>query len=511
MRPAAHILIVEDEGLVAEEIALRIEQMGHVVSGVVDNAGDAFEHARTIRPDMALLDINIKGAHSGLEIARRFRDEFHVPVVFLTAHADPATLLQATDAEPFGYVVKPFDERTLAATVETALRRYRAEEKLSKMEHWLAATMTSIGDGVIATDRDFHVSFINPVAEQLCGIPPGSALGRPVAEVFRIGCAGGRSVMDVIAEATSESLVVGLDECQLYAADGATVPIDDTVAPIRDESGNVGGVVIVFRDARQRQHYEQELLRLNAELEDTVRRRTAQLQAVNQELASFSYSIAHDLRAPLRAINGFASLVVQQHGTTLDDEGRRLLEVVVSRAGQMGRMIDDYLKLSGLSRVALNRRPLNMTALAREAWTLAADGVMPLPELQLGDLPAIEGDQDLVRQVWVNLLSNAIKFARGVAKPLVRVSSAIEAGTVCYCIEDNGIGFDPSQASKLFRVFERLHTQQEVEGNGVGLCIVQRIVHRHEGDITISGKPGQGACVKFWLPRTVAARTVSST
>jgi PAS domain S-box-containing protein len=366
MRPA-HVLIVEDEGLVAEEIALHVRRMGHSVSAVVDNASDAFACARTVRPDMALLDINLKGALSGIDVARRFRSEFGVPVIFLTAHADPATLQQATEAEPFGYIVKPFDQRTLAATLETALRRHAAETKLAKMEHWLAATMSSIGDGVIATDREFHVSFINPVAERLCGWPNGSALGRAVADVLRLRGAHVASVEEVIAEATSESLVIGLAECELQTADGTILPIDDTVAPIRDESGKVGGVVIVFRDARERKQHEEELRRLNTELEEQVRRRTAQLQAANHELASFSYSIAHDLRAPLRAINSFATLVMDRHGTALDGEGRRLLEVVVSRAGQMARMIDDYLKLSGLSHVALSRKRLDMTQLAREA------------------------------------------------------------------------------------------------------------------------------------------------
>jgi PAS domain S-box-containing protein len=475
--------------------------MGHAVSAIVDNAADAFECVRAVRPDMALLDINIKGAQSGIQIARRFRNEFGVPVVFLTAHADPETLQQATDAEPFGYIVKPFDQRTLAATLETALRRHAAERKLEKMEHWLAATMSSIGDGVIATDRDFHVSFINPVAERLCGWPNGSALGRAVADVFRLHGANVRSVEEVIAEATSESLVIGLDECELETAAGTTLPIDDTVAPIRDESGKVGGVVIVFRDARERKQHEQELVRLNTELEEQVRRRTAQLRAANHELASFSYSIAHDLRAPLRAINGFATLVMERHGTALDSEGRRLLEVVVSRAGQMGRMIDDYLKLSGLSHVALNRRLLDMTQLAREAWAIASEGRERIAELQLSELQQVEGDENLIRQVWVNLLSNAVKFSRSAARPIVRVYGSVEARGACYFVEDNGVGFDPAQASKLFRVFERLHTQQEFEGNGVGLCIVQRILHRHEGDITIDAKPGEGACVKFWLPR----------
>lgn len=497
----ANILIVEDEGLVAEEIALRVRQMGHRVAAIVDNAADAFAFVGAVRPDMALLDINIRGETSGIEVARSFRHKFDVPVVFLTAHADSKTLQEATDTEPFGYVVKPFDQRVLAATLETALRRRRAEEKLAKMEHWLSATMTSIGDGVIATDREYHVSFINPVAERLCGWPNGSALGRPVTEVYRIRGESCARLEEKIDEAIRDSIAINLDQCELEANNGDALPIDDTLAPIRDEEGRVGGVVIVFRDARERKRHEQELLRLNTELDEKVQRRTAQLQAANNELASFSYSIAHDLRAPLRAVNAFASLLLQEHGKVLDAEGQRLLDIVIRSASRMARMIDDYLKLSGLSHVALTRTAIDMNALAREAWAQVTIGLPRVPELEIGDLPPAYGDENLIRQVWVNLLGNAVKFTSAAEHPRVRVSGRTEESTVRYAIEDNGVGFDPAHASKLFRVFERLHTQQEFEGNGVGLCIVQRILHRHEGDITVAGRLGNGVRVNFWLSR----------
>jgi PAS domain S-box-containing protein len=369
------------------------------------------------------------------------------------------------------------------------------------MEHWLAATMSSIGDGVIATDRDFRVNFINPVAESLCAMPAAAALGRPIIEVFRLRGPRCTALDELIEHATHSGLAVQLDECELERADGTALAIDDTVAPIRDASGKVGGVVVVFRDARERQRHEQEMRNLNAELEDKVRRRTAQLQAANHELASFSYSIAHDLRAPLRAINGFASLVMTEHGASLGEEGHRLLDVVVTRAAQMSRMIDDYLRLSGLSHVQLLTRELDMTQCARDAWASVTAGLERVPELQLEELPRVRGDEGLIRQVWVNLLSNAAKFSREATQPRVRVSAEVEPAQVRYRVEDNGVGFDPAQASKLFRVFERLHTRHEFEGEGIGLCIVQRILHRHEGDVTIRGVPGGGATVEFTLPR----------
>lgn len=496
----ARILIVEDEGLVAEEIAMRVQRVGHEIAGVVDNAAAAFESARRSRPDMALVDINLKGALSGIEIAKRFRAEYDVPVIFLTAHADPGTLREATATEPFGYIVKPFEERVLAATLETALRRREAEMRLASMERWLAATMSSIGDAVIATDAEYRISFMNRTAERLCGYAAREAYGLPAGEVFKLRCTANGGLWEAIEHAMRERAAVDLEGCLLETRDGC-IPIDKTLAPIQDAAGNVSGIVIVFRDATQRKRYEAQLRELNAQLEEKVRRRTAQLEAANAELASFSYSIAHDLRAPLRAINGFAQRVLHDHSHSLDGEGRRLLQVVTSRAAQMSKMIDDYLQLSGLSRMDLQYKALDVTRLAQEAWSDAIAGVARPPLLQLEPLPATRGDERLMRQVWINLLSNAVKFTRTVDEPRVRVSGWEEGRFVHYRVEDNGVGFDPAQAAKLFRMFERLHTQSEFEGSGIGLCTVQRIVHRHEGDVTIEGAPGRGARVDFWLPK----------
>lgn len=498
------ILIVEDEGLIAAEIALRVGQLGHSVAATVDNAADAFECAAVLQIDMALVDINIKGPLNGIEIARRFRSSFDVPVIFLTAHADAATLKDATQTEPFGFLIKPFDKRALAAALATGLRRRHAEQQLAKIERWLAATMTSIGDGVIATDNDYRVVMINPVAERLGGWSHDAVIGKSVAEIFRIQDPAGDCVIDMIDRAVSSGAAINIDDRMLLRADGSQLPIDDTISPIRDEHGKLNGVVIVFRDATLRREHDRQLAQMNAELEEKVRRRTAQLEAANAELATFSYSIAHDLRAPLRAIIGFASRVVADHSSTLDPEGKRLLDVVTSRAGTMARMIDDYLRLSGLAQVGLAGRQLDMNRLAREAWAAATDGVSNPPVLEVECLPDAYGDESLIRQVWMNLLANAVKFTRTTPAARVRITGAAEDRKIRYCVEDNGIGFDPGHAAKLFRVFERLHAQAEFEGNGIGLCIVQRILHRHEGDIAIEGQPGKGARVQFWLPYRVA-------
>jgi two-component system cell cycle sensor histidine kinase/response regulator CckA len=320
---APSILVIEDESLVAEELSMRLQQLGYAVGGIVDNGADAFSYVSILKPDLALVDIHIKGPLTGIEVARRFRGEFDVPVVFLTAHADASTLKEATATEPFGYIVKPFDKRSLAATLETAMRRRRAEEKLAKMERWLAATMNSIGDAVITIDNELRVSFINPPAERLTGWTQAEAVGCPAIEVFHIRTPSGETLANVIEQSTREGIIINLDEATLTTRDGRAIPIDDSVAPIRDDAGRMTGLVIVFRDASARKRHEQQIQRLNAELEDKVRLRTAQLEAVNQDLAAFAHSIAHDLRAPLRAINAYATRVAEEHADALPSEGQR--------------------------------------------------------------------------------------------------------------------------------------------------------------------------------------------
>ncbi|HEY0939821.1 MAG TPA: ATP-binding protein [Steroidobacter sp.] len=498
---APSILVVEDESLVAEELSMRLRQLGYDVGGVVDNAADAFSYVSVVRPDLAVVDIHIKGNLTGIDVARRFRTDFDVPVVFLTAHADSATLKDATSTEPFGYIVKPFDKRSLAATLETAVRRRRAEQKLAKMERWLAATMNSIGDAVITIDSELRVSFFNPVAERLSGWTQADAIGKPATEVFNIRLTSGATFASIIEQAMREGIVLNIDEATLTRRDGSTTSIDDSVAPIRDESGRMTGLVIVFRDASVRKMHEQQIRQLNGQLEEKVRLRTAQLEALNDDMSSFAHSIAHDLRAPLRAINAFASRIVSEHSSGLSGEGQRLLQVVTTQAMHMSTMVDDYLRLSGLTRVGLAHEQIDMTELAKEAWAVAITGVPESPALHLQSLPPTYGDRGLLRQVWANALSNAVKFTRDAVSPEVRITGREDDKVVRYCIEDNGIGFDPAHGGKLFRVFERLHGQDGYEGNGVGLCIMQRIVHRHEGEITIDGQPGKGARLEFWLPR----------
>lgn len=247
---------------------------------------------------------------------------------------------------------------------------------------------------------------------------------------------------------------------------------------------------------------EDELRRLNLELEQRVSARTEQLASVNKELEAFSYSVSHDLRAPLRAIAGFANLLIKDHGEDLNKEARRKLEVIVGESHRMGVLIDDLLAFSRLGRKTMQSAELDMTELVRgvhEALVQQHQGTSV--DFRLGVLPRGNGDRVLLGQVWTNLLSNAFKFSSRREQPLVEVNAITDEKEHIYFVRDNGVGFDPRYQSKLFEVFQRLHDASEFTGTGVGLALVQRIISRHGGRVWAEGRPDAGATFYFTLPK----------
>ncbi len=242
---------------------------------------------------------------------------------------------------------------------------------------------------------------------------------------------------------------------------------------------------------------ETEVRALNADLE----RRAAQLEAANKELESFSYSVSHDLRSPLRAIDGFSTMLEEDYAHRLDDEGRRVLATIRESAQRMGQLIEDLLQLSRLGRKPMSAGDIDMTALAAEALKELQAGAPTPARCMIEPLPAARCDPSLLRQVWINLLSNAIKYSARREGPVIRVSGYPEGAENVYCVADNGAGFDMRYYDKLFGVFQRLHGSEQFSGTGVGLAIVQRVVARHGGRVWAKGKVNEGASFYFALPR----------
>jgi PAS domain S-box-containing protein len=257
-----------------------------------------------------------------------------------------------------------------------------------------------------------------------------------------------------------------------------------------------------IRDVSARRQAEAAVRQLHAELEQRVIERTAELETANKELEAFSYSVSHDLRAPLRAVDGFSQAVLEDYGPQLPADGRRQLQTIREGAQKMGMLIDDLLTFSRLSRQELQNRAIDNGKLVH--GTLAELG-FPWParqvEIRVGHLPASSGDPALVKQIWINLLSNALKYTRKREKAVIEIGCLQTNGIDTFFVRDNGTGFDMRYAGKLFGVFQRLHRVEEYEGTGVGLAIVQRVVLRHGGRVWAEAAVDRGATFYFTLEK----------
>jgi two-component system sensor histidine kinase/response regulator len=249
-------------------------------------------------------------------------------------------------------------------------------------------------------------------------------------------------------------------------------------------------------EVAERRRAAAEIDALNARLTQ----RASELEAANQELASFSYSVSHDLRTPLRAVDGFSRILEEDYAGRLDAEGRRLLAVIRESTQRMGRLIDDLLEFSRVGRKPLSRAGIDMKHLVEDVLNDVSVVSERPPRVVLGELPPAQGDAAMVKQVWANLLANAVKFSSKRELPLIEVSGEESGEEIVYCVKDNGAGFDMEYYGKLFGVFQRLHRAHEFSGTGVGLAIVQRIVARHGGRVWAEGRVGKGATFFFSLP-----------
>ena len=272
-----------------------------------------------------------------------------------------------------------------------------------------------------------------------------------------------------------------------------------SVSAYRPEPGNFVAVFDVITD---RKEAEENVRRLNAALEQRVQDRTVELEAAVNELEAFAYSVSHDLRAPLRAIDGFAEILAQEHSARLDAEGLHVLGIIRKEAAHMGQLINDLLAFSRAGRSEMQVASIDMTALARAAFEECTARVPERRvEFRLDTLLPASGDANLLRQVLVNLVSNAVKYTRPREVAQIEIGSRAEGEQVVYWIKDNGVGFDTKYSNKLFGIFQRLHSDKEFEGTGVGLALVQRIVRRHGGRVWGEAKLDEGATFYFTLPR----------
>jgi len=352
--------------------------------------------------------------------------------------------------------------------------------------------------GLILARSDGTIILANEHLHRILGRRPGVLEGSSFFDLFH-GYGSLEQMERAVADLASGTIPLSL-EVPLTRPDGARIWVS-VVADLTPSAGQQH-ILAIVEDISDRRATREAMRDDNEQLEQRVTERTEELESANKELESFSYSVSHDLRAPLRAVDGFSQILLEDHSTHLDDEGRRVVGVIVERVGKMGRLIDGLLKFSRLGRQESNDQRVDMTALAREA----ADDLLELEpdrtvKVEIGDLGAIVGDPGLLRQVLLNYLANALKFTAPVDHSVIEVGSRDEGDDRVFWVRDNGVGFDDGYKHKLFQVFQRLHSTEQFEGTGIGLAIVQRIVHRHGGRVWAESSDEGGATFFFSLPQ----------
>ena len=416
-----------------------------------------------------------------------------------------ATVILNGPSEYDGYVsvAQDITERKKA---EHLLKKFKEEleeqveertREVVKVHTEKEAVLSRISDSVVSVNKDWRYTYLNDAA--LPSHPGGreGTLGKVMWEVHP------QMEGTIFQKKYFQALQTGL----VQEIEGYYEPMDVwfyvKIYPGPD------GLTIFYRDITERKKVEIDLrasearlAELNASLEQKVQERTEQLARVNEELEAFSYSVSHDLRSPLRSIDGYASILEEDYAPLLDSEGKRVIATITRNALRMGRLIDDMLSLSKLGRIEAALAQLNMhdvvAKIVNELLEFEKNHTVKIQVLNM--LPA-RADLDMIRQVWINLISNAIKYSSKKTSPEVEIGSYHQDDMVCYYVRDNGAGFNQQYAHKLFGVFQRLHKQHEFDGTGVGLAICKRIIERHHGRIWAEGQADIGATFFFALPK----------
>lgn len=493
----ARILVVEDDRVVARDIEQQLKRIGHIVVGTTASGEQAVALARRERPDLVLMDIRLEGTLDGIAAAQKVRDAGNTPVVFLTAYADDETVSRALQTEPYGYLLKPFEDLQLRTVIEMALFKHSAERKLRESERRYATTLSSIGDAVIATDDQARVTFMNPVAETLTGWPHEEARGRPITEVFRIvNEETMEPVEDPAAKVLRLGITVGLaNHTVLLSKDGRILPIDDSGSPIVDDRGAITGAVLVFRDITERRTADEALRQAQADLAHISRLTT---------MGTLVASISHELAQPVTAMVWNAETCQRWLAMDPPDVGEaQALMAQLIKNGHRARDVISGIRLLAkkappeITRVNFNDVVADILKLIRVE--LLRNNVA-LETSLVADAGPLAGNPAQLQQVLLNLMMNAVEAMGAITdRPrILRIVSRREEAPrrLLVAIEDTGPGLD---AAIRERIFEPFFTTR-AEGMGLGLAICRSIVEAHGGALWADANPALGSVFQFTLP-----------
>lgn len=470
----------------------------------VDNETEFLQELEQFRPSVILSDHGLPtfDGFSALSLAQKKAPD--VPFIFVTGSLGEEMTIKALKSGATDFVLKhrlaslpPAVHRALRQT-EFRLQRRQAEEALLSSEERYRS-LVELSPDALFVQIDNRVVFINSAGVKLFGAAnPEQIIGRNLQDL--VPRDRWRLVQQRLHRMLEEGKATSFVEEKMLRLDGRTVDVELAAAPLIF-AGKTAAQVIAH-DISERKQSEEEIRRLNVDLEKRVTERTAELEATNKELEAFSYSVSHDLRAPLRHIEGFVEILLSNAGKGMPGESAGHLQTIAAAAKQMGRLIDDLLAFSRTARAEIQRTRFSLGELIRATIRdLHHETENRLVEWVVQELPEVDADPALLRQVVLNLLGNALKYTRTRTAARIEIGSNNSGTESIIFIRDNGVGFDMRYAHKLFGVFQRLHRAADFEGTGVGLANVRRIIHRHGGRTWAEAEINKGATFYFSLPQ----------
>jgi PAS domain S-box-containing protein len=499
------IVIADDERIVAADLSRRMTALGYEVVGNVGRGADAVRVSLELQPDLVLLDIGMDSEFDGINAAAAIRAEADIPIIFVTSYSDKETLRRAKEIGPFGYVLKPFDERELVATVEMAIFRHKMDQKLRRSEELHRALIENTGEGIVFADLDERFTFGNPTAETLLGVEPGSLEGRCLSEF---------TSPETFAKVQEQTRLRRLNQqgsypIEIIRPDGQVRMILITATPQFNRVGELTGTIGIFRDFTEKHRAEEELRHRAEQLR--IAKETA--EEASRAKASFLAVMSHEIRTPMNGVIGMTSLLLE---TALSPEQREFAETIRRSGESLLTILNDILDFSKIEsgRIDLERQPFVLSACIEETMELFASRAAEHGVELVGTIdPAVPammvGDGTRLRQVLANLIGNAVKFTASGEICVTVTSRPLNEGAVDLCIQvrDTGIGISKDGLSRLFQPFSQadLSITRKFGGTGLGLAISRRLIELMGGTIGVESEEHKGSTFTVHMPADVHA------
>lgn len=485
----AKIMAVEDERIVALHLQQQLVSLGYEVVGLVASGDKALQTISQTTPDLILMDIHIEGGIDGIETAARIPPELEIPVIYLTAYAEDATLDRARATRPYGYLLKPYSERELHATIQMALERRAVQQALRDSEDRFRSIFAAVGEGIFIIDPTTGVlTQVNETGATMFGHTTEELTGVPITAISAGEAPYTQDELAARIEQAAASSEAQRFEWRCSERDGRLFWAEFSL-----RSGVIGSrevVLSIIRDLTERKRAEEQRERF-----------VEQLVASNEEKGHFAHVAAHDLREPLRMMTAFCGLLSKDYGERLDMRGQEYLSLALSSGARMQELLDDLVEFGRLGQEAERRSWFDANQSLERVLENLRDAIRESEaEVICGTLPRLYGNPIRFIRLTQNLIGNALKYVAPGVEPRVEVSALREGACWRFCVADNGIGVEPRHHQRIFEPFKRLHGRDHYSGTGLGLAICRKIVDGFGGRIWVDSELGHGAVFNFTVP-----------